>query len=291
MRRFPVALSAAVVLILSTAPSRAWSLRDELQVVGPGLTAEVVWEIIDSKVYCQSLPLNLDRLSCTTIPDPGEFWFGLDAAGNSYGTINGVDAAGEYFDVYRRPARTHLSQQILRLTKRKEPVFGQVTKIQFTPGSVVEPTGGTLLLALTGSCLSSACAAQGDTTDHIALIRVTGLPTLFDLALTYEPPSGIALRIPARAEALPTMDRVDLYYGPAPALGNLATASPLACDVAPGATPGSIVTVSDTLPSPAVGQARYYVAAVTSGVDRRAGRRGSNGVLSGRETAGLAVCP
>ena len=292
MRRIPVALSAAVVVfLLSAVPARAWSLRDEFSGIAPGLTVEVVWEIINSKFYCQGLPANLDRVSCTTIPDPGEFWFGVDAAGNTYGTINAADAAGEYYDVHRRPAGTHLSQPLMRITKRKEPVIGQITKLQFAQGSMIDATSGTLLLAITGSCLSSACAAQGDTTDHLALLRVTGLPTLFDLALTYEPPSGIALKIPARAEALPTMDRVDLYYGPAAALGNLSTAQALACDIAPGALPGSTVTVADTLPNPPVGQARYYEAAVTSGPERRAGRRGANGVMSGRDISGLPMCP
>ncbi len=292
MRRIPVGLCAAVsAFLLSAVPAGAWSLRDEVTVIGPGLTVEVVWEIINSKTYCQGSPISLDRISCTTIPDPGEIWFGVDAAGNTYGTINGVDAAAEYFDVYRRPAGTHLSQQLLRITKRREPVFGQVTKLQFAEGSMIDTTGGTLLLAMTGSCLSSLCAGQGDTSDHLALLRVTGLPTLFDLALTYQPPSGIALKIPARAEALPTMDRVDLYYGPAPALGNLATATPLACNIAPGAVPGSTVTVTDTLPNPPVGQGRYYEAAVTSGLERRAGRRGTNGVMSGRDTSGLPMCP
>lgn len=292
MRRVPVSLSVVLFLLLFVPrPARAWSLRDEVTVTGTGLTAEVVWEIINAKTYCQSAPANLDRVMCTTVPDPGEFWFGLDGAGNSYGTINAVDAAGEYFDVHRRPAGTHLSQPLLRITKRKEPVFGQVTKIQFALGSMIDQTSGTLLLALTGSCLSTLCNAQGDTTDHLALLRVTGLPTLFDLALTYQPPNSLALKIPARAEALPTMDRVDMYYGSAAALGNLATATPLACDVAPGALPGAVVTIADPLPAPAVGQARYYEAVVTSGSERRAGRRGSNGVMTGRDTSGLPACP
>src|SRR5262245_19619711 len=190
MRSIPVALSAAVfAFLLSAVPARAWSLRDEFSNIAPGLTVEVVWEIINSKFYCQGLPTNLDRVSCTTIPDPGELWFGVDAAGNTYGTLNAADAAGEDCDLHRRPARTHLSQPILRITKRKEPVFGQITKLQFAQGSMIDTTSGTLLLAITGSCLSSACAAQGDTTDHLALLRVAGLPTLFDLAMTYEPPS------------------------------------------------------------------------------------------------------
>src|SRR5262245_29724107 len=292
MRRFaPFVSAAAIVMALSITSAGAWSLRDEVVVTGQGLTLQLVWELINSKTYCQSAPPNLDRLNCITIPDPGEFWIGLDAAGNGYGTINGVDAAGEYFDIYRQPAGTKQSQQIVRITKRKEPVFGQVTKIMIASGWEINQTDGSVLIALTGSCLSTTCTAQGDTTDHLAVLKLSGLPTLFDLALTYQPPAGLALRMPVRPEALPSADSVDLYYGPAASLANLASATPLACNVAPGAAPGSIVTVADPLPNPAVGQGRYYVAAVRHGADRRAGRRTLDGSLVGRDTSGLASCP
>jgi len=225
------------------------------------------------------------------VPDPAEFWVGLDAAGNAYGTINGADAAGEYFDIYRRPAGTKLSQHIARITKRKEPVFGQVTKLQLTGGWEIDQTGGTLLLGVTGSCLSATCTAQADTTDHLAVIRITGLPTLFDLALSYQSPGALALRMPVRPEGLPSADRVDIFYGAASAASDLSTALPLACDVAGSAGPGDTVSVADSLPDPPAGQARYYVAAVSSGGDRRAGRRNIIGVFEGRQTSSLPACP
>jgi len=291
MRTFVAIASAVTVLAASVGSAGAWSLRDEVVVVAPGLAAGLVWELIDSKTYCQSGPPNLDRLSCAVIPDPAEFWIGLDAAGNGYGTINGADSAGEYFDVYRRPVGTKLSQHIVRITRRKEPVFGEVTKLNLTGGSWVDQTGGILLIGFTGSCFSAACTAQGDTTDHLGVIRITGLPTLFDLALTYEPPAGLALRMPVRPEALPSADRVDVYYGAAGSMADLSSALPLACDVAPSAGPGDVVPVADPLPNPPLGQGRYYVAAVSSGPERRAGRRRTNGVLEGRLAASLPSCP
>src|SRR5688572_4037045 len=101
-----ILVSAIIVCFLPSAPAHAWSLFNEVVVIDPQLSANLVWELIHSKTYCQSMPANLDRLSCAIQPDPAELWFGLDAAGNLYGTINGADAAGEYFDIYRRPAGT-----------------------------------------------------------------------------------------------------------------------------------------------------------------------------------------
>src|SRR5262245_23085379 len=184
MRTFAAIVFVVATMSLSVDPARAWSVRDEVTVSDPGLTATLVWEVINSASFCQSSPANLDRLSCTVIPDPAEFWFGLDAAGNAYGTVNVTDATGEHFDIFRRPVGTKQSQAIARVTKRKEPVFGQVTKMQLTLGSAIDTTGGVLLIALTGSCSTSACVAQGDTSDHLGVVKISGLPTLFDLALT-----------------------------------------------------------------------------------------------------------
>jgi len=291
MRTFAAIVFVVATMSLSVDPARAWSVRDEVTVSDPGLTATLVWEVINSASFCQSSPANLDRLSCTVIPDPAEFWFGLDAAGNAYGTVNVTDATGEHFDIFRRPVGTKQSQAIARVTKRKEPVFGQVTKMQLTLGSAIDTTGGVLLIALTGSCSTSACVAQGDTSDHLGVVKISGLPTLFDLALTYQPPSTLALKMPVHPDALPTTDRVDVFYGASGSMADLALAQPLACNVAPGARPGDVVQVGDPLPNPAVGQGRYYLAAVTSGIERRAGRRLVNGVLQGRVASRLPSCP
>jgi len=291
MRTFAVMVSAIVVLIMFPGSARAWSIGDEVAAVDPDLTVELVWELINSKTYCQSAPTSLDRLSCAIVPDPAEFWIGLDAAGNRYGTINGVDAAGDYFDIYRRPAGTKLSEHIVRITKRKEPVFGEVTKLQVTSGWEIDQTAGTLLIGLTGSCFSAACTAQADTTDHLAVIRITGLPTLFDLALSYQDPAEISILMPVRPEALPSTDRIDVFYGDVASLVDLSSALPLTCDVAGSAEPGDTVSVADPLPDPAAGEVRFYLAAVTSGVDRRAGRQRTSGLLQGRHAAVLPVCP
>jgi hypothetical protein len=93
-------------------------------------------------------------------------------------------------------------------------------------------------------------------------------------------------------EGLPTGDRFDVFSGDVATLsGGLSLAQSLACDVAAGAIVGERVDVFDPLPDPAPGQARYYLTVVTSGVERRAGRRREAGVLSGRSVEGLPSCP
>jgi len=54
---------------------------------------------------------------------------------------------------------------------------------------------------------------------------------------------------------------------------------------------GDYLTVSDTSPQPAVGQANYIVTAVTNGTQRRYGRKLINGMMSGRDPALLPGCP
>ena len=49
-------------------------------------------------------------------------------------------------------------------------------------------------------------------------------------------------------------------------------------------------SVTDTLPTPAVGQGYYYVTAVNYQGQRRYGRQSTGGVLTGRDPAVLPVC-
>ena len=58
MRTAALAVVAGVSSFLTAGTAHPWSLRDEVSVVSPGLTAELVWEIINSKTYCQSNPVN-----------------------------------------------------------------------------------------------------------------------------------------------------------------------------------------------------------------------------------------
>jgi hypothetical protein len=55
-------------------------------------------------------------------------------------------------------------------------------------------------------------------------------------------------------------------------------------------TPGQLVSDSDTLPDPAVGEGRYYLVASQNGTDRRLGRQYVNGAFSARQPAGLTGC-
>jgi hypothetical protein len=54
--------------------------------------------------------------------------------------------------------------------------------------------------------------------------------------------------------------------------------------------PGEQLTVADTLPDPAAGDGRYYVAAVRHGAQIRAGRSSIGGQLEGRNAAVLPGC-
>jgi len=291
MRAAGAATAFFIMTVAAGGHASGWSLLEEVTVIEPGLGAELVWELIDTKTYCQSDPNSLDRLSCRETPDPAEFWIGMDAAGNRYGTINTADFTGEFFDIFRRPAGTRQSQHIARITRRTEPVFGEVTKLFAASRWEVDLTNGEILIGLTGSCFDSACAAQADTTDHMALIKITGLVPLMDLAATYLPPSTITFRVPARPEGLNAGSRFDVYAGDASVLPDLSLAQPVACDVGGGSLPGDVVSVTDPLPAPPPGEVRFYVTTVRNGPQRRAGRGTSSGAFVGRDASGLPACP
>jgi hypothetical protein len=267
-----------------------WSLLDEMTVIDPNLSAEVVWEIPDSKTYCQSAPQNLDRLACQ-VHQIDEFWIGVDAAGNRYGTINAIEPLGDFFDIYRRPAGTDFNHHIARITKRVEPFPAEVTKLSTASRWEVDVVNGAILIGLQGQCLDNDCMAEGDTGEHIALLRITGLPILLDIVNSYVPPTTLSFAVPRMPEGLPTGDQFDVFTGDVATLSDgLSLARPLACDVAAGAIVGERVDMFDPLPDPAPGQARYYLTVVTSGAERRAGRRREAGVLSGRSVQGLPAC-
>ena len=133
--------------------------------------------------------------------------------------------------------------------------------------------------------------AEMDTREHLALVRVTGLPSLLAVVLTYDPGGALSIRLPALPEGLPTGDFYDLYAGGVAGLPDLSLAQVLACDFATGLSPGDTAVVADPLPDPPANQPRYYLVAVTSGAERRAGREQINGVLQGRDATALPSCP
>ena len=128
MRRMCLVGMLGAALLASGGDVFGWSILDEVTVIDPNLSAEMVWEIPNSKIYCQSSPQNLDRLACQ-LHQVDEFWIGIDAAGNRYGTINAIEPLGDFFDIYRRPAGTDFNHHIARITKRVEPFPAAVTKL------------------------------------------------------------------------------------------------------------------------------------------------------------------
>ena len=289
MRWIRPALALCVIIIAAMGQTAAFTLLDEVSVIDPNLTAELVWEMTDTKTYCSSSPPNLDRLTCQEI-DPDEFSIGVDAAGNRYGVIVTIEPLGTFFDIYRRPAGTSFNHHIVRITKRVELVVGQPIKM-FAVGSwEIDVTNGVMLIGLKGECFTDTCSLANDTVEHLAVVRVTGLPALLDVIESYQPSSALSFRLPVHPEGLPTGDQYDVYHGDLASLPDLSQAQPLACDVAAGKTAGERVQVADTLPDPAAGEARYYLTAISSGIETRAGRTRQGAGLTGRPAASLPPC-
>ena len=144
-----LALAASGALILSMGSAAGFSLLDEVTVIDTNLAAEIVWELHDTKTYCQSSPQNLDRLQCAVLA-PDEFWIGVDPVGNRYGVIVTTDQNGTFFDIYRRPVGTGFNHHIVRITKRVEVVFGKPVKLFATGRWEIDPTNGWLLVGIRG---------------------------------------------------------------------------------------------------------------------------------------------
>jgi len=281
------------VFMAGAGPVFGWSLLEEVTIVDLNLTAEMAWENSDAPAYCASQPLNLDRLSCDVIetPEEEEFWIGVDAAGNRYGTINGTNTFGTVYEIHRRNQGTGNSEVILTISKRVEEVLGKPVKLFISKGWEVDLVNGYLLLGLYGDCHTDDCLAEGDTKEHVGVVRISGLPPLIDILTTYEPSGLLTFTTPYHPQGLPAGDRYDMYTGDVATLADLAMANPFACDVASGQLPGYRVRVLDTVPSPVAGHADYFLTAVTHGTERRAGRKSVPGGLAARDASLLPGCP
>lgn len=289
MRRIRLQLIVGAALLCATGPAFSWSLLDEVTILDPAVTVGVDFEMPFARSYCDSLPQNLDRLECEILQIE-DLWFGVDGAGNRYGMVSAADPNGTYFDIMRRPPGTQNSEPVLRITKRVEVIFGQPIKLQITGRWTVDPANGEMILTFRGQCLTALCASQSDDEEHMGALRVSGLPGLFEIAASYVPPGTVSFLLPAVPEGLRTGSRLDIYAGSLGTLPDLGQAQLLLCDAAAGLKPGDLVNLADPLGDPAPGQGRYYLAAVVSGTERRAGRRLDGGTLVGRDPSGLPVC-
>jgi len=153
----------------------------------------------------------------------------------------------------------------------------------------VDPIAGTLTMFVASY---ERDASQGAIASESSIVEVAGLPSVFDILLSYQPPSTLSFNVPVRPEGLPGADSFSVYHGDVRTASNLSQATPFECTVPAGRppVPGEHLTVADPLPDPAPGDARYYVAAVSYQGQRRAGRTSMSGVLQGRKAAALVSC-
>src|SRR5207245_891091 len=126
---------------------------------------------------------------------------------------------------------------------------------------------------------------------RVGILGISGLPQMFDTLLTFVPTGqSLAILTPTHPDGFRSVDSMQLWAGDVRTLQDWSKAQPLACMAATNPTPGQLVSITDTLPGPGVGEGRYYVVANQSGTQRRLGRQYVNGAFSAREPAGLPVC-
>jgi len=213
-------------------------------------------------------------------PDDSLFWAG---GGGGVAGGFGFDAAGNFYSLSNR----YGNRDIYRYTRSggKELIargVGANDAVGVPLGLSVDATNGRIYLSIVGNISGT-----------VAIIAITGLPTLFDIIETYTPTATtLKFRVPAHPEGLPSADHFDTYWGHVSDLPDFTQAQPMACHY-PASPPlvGDYLTVADTSPPPGPGNANYIVTAVTNGAQRRYGRKLINGVMSGRDPALLPGCP
>ena len=107
-------------------------------------------------------------------------------------------------------------------------------------------------------CVIPAGAGGCDLRAGAALLTISGLPKMFDTLLTFVPPGQtISLLTPAYPDGFRSADSFQLWAGDVRTLPDWSRATAVSCVAAAPPQPGQLVSVADTLPDPAAGQARY----------------------------------
>ena len=287
--RTSIVFTAAMLAAVGTSLCQ-WSMLDEVTVLRPSLTASMVWEQ-DFSAVCGVSQESLLSLSCSEIsPQSNVDWIGYDAIGDRYGVFWRGVAGGFNWEIQRRRRGTVNDEVIATIVERRYGQSYTDKQIHAARSWSIDLTNGELLLEVNGYCEESLC---GSRIHRVGTIRISGLPSLYDIELSYQPPSTLSFNVPVRPEGLVGADSFSVYAGDVRMTSDLSQATPLKCTVPAGRppVPGEHLSVADPLPNPAPGDARYYVAAVNYQGQRRAGRTSMNGVLQGRDAAALHGCP
>lgn len=157
-----------------------------------------------------------------------------------------------------------------------------------------DPLNGRLLIPL-----ESYCSTEVDLSCPNSpygggwwVASIEGFGRLFDILQTYTPVgTTLSFHVPAIPEGLPSADHFDTYWGNVASLPDFTQAHPMACSYPNSPLSiGDFLAVADTSPTPPVGQANYFVTAVTHGAERRYGRQLIGPTMTGRNPALLPVC-
>ncbi|HET8948760.1 MAG TPA: hypothetical protein VFQ07_17410 [Candidatus Polarisedimenticolia bacterium] len=152
----------------------------------------------------------------------------------------------------------------------------------------LDPFNGVLYVEMTISNYSFTTQVS----NRLTQVAITGLPTLFDIMLTYQPGQSLSWTTPQRPLGLTSADRFEVYTG---ALGHtplFQDAQPIACSLPASGAPafGEVIAIPDPLPDPPIGEGRYVVVAAERAGEVRYGRQRMGGVTSGRNPADFPAC-
>lgn len=289
MRRIPRP-GVIVALFVLLGPVMSWAQS-------PDVTD--AFEVIDPSLTVTLLRQGPEPASCLIFPPPPlecglrETLLGLstDATGNVYhvASPNYFFGFGKYGAFLRRTDRSLGTVDLARVYSTW--CYGDCASASstFTVTYHSDVTNGRILaLVRVRTCLQNPCTPDV----KVGFVEIGGLPSMFDVLLTYVPQtSSLTLLTPAHPEGFNSADAFQVWEGDAATLPDWSQATPVACNAATDPVAGSMVSVADPRPSPAVGHASYYIVASQSGQERRLGRQALAGRLSAREAATLPACP
>jgi hypothetical protein len=278
----PTLLVAAT--LAGTAFAQQVPLLDAVELVDPALTKSLPYQVPGG---CPGPSLNW---ACAPGPNHDFEVLGADAAGSVY-AVTGAEylddgCGGRYRWRLNRTGPDGTVHELARLHISgwlPPPCTGD---FRFAyPALKIDLVHGALLIGVSGSPSIGAPPWEG------GVIRIDGLPKLFDTLLTFIPgQQAMNILTPAHPDGFRSADSLQVWTGNVRSMPDWSQAEALTCAAAVSPAPGQIVSVPDTLPDPVVGEGRYYLVASQSGADRRLGRQYVDGAFSARTPAGLPVC-
>lgn len=293
MRRFGLALLLLVPADLATAQTSR--LLDAIQLIDPGLTATVVsstalgdcnWPAGDIRNYACIAPTSTTG-ALYVLADGSLILHDIDGITTPSGCGSG----------------TIYNQRMARVM----PDNSVTEPFRFRNQACLECSGSTCTQQQSASANYWPDITEGvlhlfvdyqirDSTGQVVLysekgqITISGFPKLFDTLLTFTPGGQLSALMPAHPDGFRSADSVQVWTGDVRTMPDWSQAQPLTCAAAVNPSPGQVVTVTDTLPDPALGHGRYYLTASQSGPERRLGRQYVNGAFAARSPETLPVC-